>query len=75
MSKVDLSMGLSYTVVDKLPLKSVRILFKLSVTTPSKLTLDKALRVSNDCVISTPFILVILIFGLGIANFFTGSPK
>ncbi len=75
LSKVTLSIGLSKTVVDKFPLKSDKVLSKLSVTTPSKRTLERAFNVSKDCVISTPFILVIFTLGLGIASFFTGSPK
>ena len=75
LSKVVLSIGLSKTVVDKEPLKLVKVVLLLSVTTPSNLIFDNAFIVSKDCVMSLSFILVILIFGFGIANFIAGSPK
>ena len=57
--KVFLSKDLSKTVVESVPLKSDKRLPILSKTTPSKLTLESAFKVSSGWVISLPFIFVI----------------
>ena len=75
LSKVFLSIDLSKIVVDKVPLKSVNMVFESSVITPSNIILDKALIVSKDCVTATSFIFVIRTLGFGTANFIAGSPK
>ena len=75
LSKVLFSIALSKIVVDKVPLKFVRVALELSVTIPSNLILDNAFMVSNDCVMSLSFILVIRTLGSGIANLMAGSPN